>query len=59
MGEVEVVMKQGDVLLFVDSVLGDCLNLVYFGIEVVQGWGIVIVIVMGMKIELGKIVLVL
>lgn len=54
-GEAEAVMKQGDTLLPADSALGDRLNLVYSGTEVVQGRATVVVTATGMKTELGKI----
>ncbi|PAX51788.1 cation-translocating P-type ATPase [Brunnivagina elsteri] len=54
-GEAEAVNKQADVTLPEDSALGDRINLVFQGTEVVQGRGKVLVTNTGMTTELGKI----
>jgi Ca2+-transporting ATPase len=54
-GEAEAVLKQADVILFHDSPLGDRINLVFQGTEVVLGRGKVIVTKTGMDTEIGHI----
>lgn len=54
-GEAEAVNKQSLAILPDDSPLGDRVNLVYQGTEVVQGRGKVLVTGTGMRTELGKI----
>ncbi|MBH8555393.1 cation-translocating P-type ATPase [Nostocaceae cyanobacterium CENA357] len=54
-GEAEAVNKQATLLLPEDTSLGDRLNLVFQGTEVVQGRAKVLVTNTGMKTELGKI----
>ncbi|HEY9625118.1 MAG TPA: cation-translocating P-type ATPase [Crinalium sp.] len=54
-GEAQAVNKQVDLQLANDTPLGDRLNLVFQGTEVVQGRGTVLVTGTGMKTELGKI----
>ncbi len=54
-GEAHAVNKQPEVELAEDTPLGDRVNLVFQGTEVVQGRGKVLVTGTGMKTELGKI----
>ncbi|AKG23472.1 cation-translocating P-type ATPase [Calothrix sp. 336/3] len=54
-GEAEAVSKQAELKLPEDTTLGDRLNLVFQGTEVVQGRGKVLVTNTGMTTELGKI----
>ena len=54
-GESTAVTKQSDILLNEDAALGDRLNVVYQGTEVLQGRGTVVVTRTGMGTELGKI----
>ena len=54
-GEANAVNKQVDLILPEDTSLGDRINLVYQGTEVVQGRGTVIVTGTGMGTELGRI----
>ncbi|MBD2112629.1 MULTISPECIES: cation-translocating P-type ATPase [Cyanophyceae] len=54
-GEAEAVIKQPELLLEDESALGDRLNLVYQGTEVLQGRGTVLVTQTGMTTELGRI----
>ncbi len=54
-GEAVAVLKDSDITLEENSPLGDRLNLVYSGTEVVQGRATVVVTATGMKTELGKI----
>ena len=54
-GEAHAVNKQAEVLLPQDAALGDRINLVYSGTEVVQGRATVLVTETGMQTELGKI----
>lgn len=54
-GEAQSVNKQAEVQLAPDTVLGDRINLVFEGTEVVQGRGTVLVTGTGMRTELGKI----
>jgi Ca2+-transporting ATPase len=54
-GEAHAVNKQADALLPEDASLGDRINLVFSGTEVVQGRATVIVTNTGMQTELGKI----
>lgn len=54
-GEAEAVTKQAELVLPEETSVGDRLNLVYQGTEVVQGRGTVLVAGTGMRTELGKI----
>jgi Ca2+-transporting ATPase len=54
-GEAEAVTKQPTALLPEDVALGDRINLVYQGTEVIQGRGTVLVTQTGMQTELGRI----
>lgn len=54
-GEAEAVNKDADSKLEIDASLGDRLNCVYQGTEVVQGRAKVLVTKTGMQTELGKI----
>lgn len=54
-GESHAVEKQADLLLDAAAGLGDRLNVVYQGTEVIQGRGQIIVTATGMRTELGKI----
>ncbi|PSF35310.1 magnesium-transporting ATPase [Aphanothece hegewaldii CCALA 016] len=54
-GEAEAVNKETNRLLEADAPLGDRVNLVYQGTEVVQGRGKVLVTKTGMETEIGKI----
>ncbi len=54
-GEAHAAEKQADILLPEDAPLGDRLNLVFSGTEVVQGRATVLVTGTGMQTELGKI----
>lgn len=54
-GEAESVTKQADLILPADTSLGDRLNLVFQGTQVVQGRAKVLVTNTGMATELGKI----
>jgi Ca2+-transporting ATPase len=54
-GESQAVEKQVEALLPDDAPLGDRINLVFSGTEVVQGRGTVLVTGTGMQTELGKI----
>ncbi len=54
-GEAIAVTKQADLVLPLDAALGDRLNLVFQGTEVIQGRGQVLVTATGMSTELGRI----
>ncbi len=54
-GEAEAVIKQPQVTLSAEAALGDRLNLVFQGTEVLQGRGTVLVTQTGMQTELGRI----
>jgi Ca2+-transporting ATPase len=54
-GEAQAVNKQVDIHLNEETALGDRINIVYQGTEVVQGRGTVLVTGTGMRTELGKI----
>ena len=54
-GEAQAVNKHANLQLPEETALGDRLNLVFQGTEVVQGRGTVIVTATGMQTELGKI----
>jgi P-type Ca2+ transporter type 2C len=54
-GEAEAVSKQANLILPADTPLGDRINLVFQGTEVVQGRAKVLVTKTGMQTELGKI----
>jgi Ca2+-transporting ATPase len=54
-GEAHAVIKQAEALLPEDAPLGDRINMVFAGTEVVQGRGTVLVTGTGMGTELGKI----
>lgn len=54
-GEAEAVNKQPELLLEADAPLGDRLNLVYQGTEVIQGRGKVIITKTAMETEIGHI----
>ncbi len=54
-GEAEAVAKQAEIVLPEETELGDRINMVFQGTEVVQGRGKVLVTNTGMRTELGKI----
>jgi P-type Ca2+ transporter type 2C len=54
-GEAEAVNKQAEITLPDETSLGDRINLVFQGTEVVQGRGKILVTSTGMQTELGKI----
>jgi P-type Ca2+ transporter type 2C len=54
-GEAQAANKQAHKVLPADAPLGDRINLVYQGTEVVQGRGTIVVTGTGMQTELGKI----
>jgi P-type Ca2+ transporter type 2C len=54
-GEAHAAEKQATILLPEDAPLGDRINLVFSGTEVVQGRGTVLITGTGMQTELGKI----
>lgn len=54
-GEAEAVIKQPEAILPEESALGDRINLVFQGTEVLQGRGTVLVTQTGMQTELGRI----
>ncbi|MDY6786444.1 MAG: HAD-IC family P-type ATPase, partial [Cyanobacteriota bacterium] len=54
-GEAEAVNKRAEVELEEDAALGDRINMVFSGTEVLQGRGKVLVTATGMETELGKI----
>jgi P-type Ca2+ transporter type 2C len=54
-GEAQAVNKQADRTLAEDTSLGDRVNVVYQGTEVLQGRGTILVTSTGMQTELGKI----
>jgi len=54
-GEAEAVTKQAEIQLPEDASLGDRLNLVFQGTEVIQGRGKVLVTRTGMQTEIGRI----
>jgi len=54
-GEAEAVVKQPEALLPPEAALGDRVNLVFQGTEVLQGRGTVLVTQTGMQTELGRI----
>jgi Ca2+-transporting ATPase len=54
-GEAEAVLKQADLTVAEEAALGDRLNVVYQGTEVLQGRGTVLVTHIGMETELGRI----
>ncbi|WP_052051087.1 cation-translocating P-type ATPase [Leptolyngbya sp. KIOST-1] len=54
-GEAEAVTKRPELVLEAEAALGDRLNLVFQGTEVLQGRGTVLVTQTGMQTELGRI----
>ncbi|MDY7015635.1 MAG: HAD-IC family P-type ATPase, partial [Cyanobacteriota bacterium] len=54
-GEAEAINKRAEIELEDDAALGDRVNMVFSGTEVLQGRGKVVVTATGMKTELGKI----
>ncbi|HEY9889079.1 MAG TPA: HAD-IC family P-type ATPase, partial [Candidatus Obscuribacterales bacterium] len=54
-GEAEAVIKQPEMILTEEAALGDRLNLVFQGTEVLQGRGTVLITQTGMQTELGRI----
>lgn len=54
-GEAQSVDKQVNVMLPEDTPIGDRLNLIYQGTEIVNGRGVAVVTNTGMKTELGRI----
>lgn len=58
-GEAEAVTKQSEVVLPAETALGDRINQVFQGTEVLQGRGTALITATGMRTELGRIALML